>query len=95
MNSKTVEENVDKFVKSYISPDFSFRKYQKEIICSIIEDIAIKNTSTNRIIEAPTSSDKSLINIISACIIKKKNNKTSYILCSDLSLWEQYSKFIK
>ena len=42
MNSKTVEENVDKFVKSYISPDFSFRKYQKEIICSIIEDIVIK-----------------------------------------------------
>ena len=32
MNSKTVEENVDKFVKSYISPDFSFRKYQKEIM---------------------------------------------------------------
>ena len=31
MNSKTVEENVDKFVKSYISPDFSFRKYQKLI----------------------------------------------------------------
>ena len=95
MNSKTVEENVDKFVKSYISPDFSFRKYQKEIICSIIEDIAIKNINTNRIIEAPTGSGKSLINIISACVLALYYNKTSYILCSDLSLWEQYSKFIK
>ncbi len=60
------------------------------IIKSIINDD--RETS---IIEAPTGSGKSLLCIISAGVLLKYYNKKSYILCSDLYLWQQYVDIIE
>ena len=59
------------------------------IIKSIIND----NRETS-IIEAPTGSGKSLISIICAGVLSKYYKKESYILCSDLFLWQQYADVI-
>ena len=94
MISKTeIEYNVDEWVKTKISEKFKFRAYQKERIIDIIYNI-VNDKEHNQIIEAPTGSGKSLINIISAGVLADYYNKESYILVSDLYLLEQYETFI-
>lgn len=88
-----IEHNVEMFVKENFK-DFHFRQYQKEQICKII-DAVVNNKKLTYIIEAPTGSGKSFINIISAAVLAKYYNYKSYILASDLGLWEQYNTFIK
>lgn len=100
MNEKIVplqiiENQTKEWVSNYISPDFGFREHQLETISNIVSNIVNENINTHtQIIEAPTGSGKSLIVIISAGVLNKYYKKTSYILCSDLYLWEQYSSFI-
>ena len=60
----------------------------------VIKSILNDNRETS-IIEAPTGSGKSLISIISAGVLSKYYHKSSYILCSDLFLWQQYADFIQ
>ena len=88
-----IEDIVRTWVSSNISKDFKFRKYQLETIIYIIKSI-VNDMHETTIIEAPTGSGKSLICIIAAGVLSKYYNKSSYILCSDLFLWQQYREQI-
>ena len=72
--------------------DFSFREGQLDVVESIV-----LNATTNikhTVLEAPTGSGKSFIAILAAYVLYKDYNMTSYILVSDLSLFEQYENDI-
>lgn len=88
-------QQITNWVKDNISSDFTFRENQYEMIHNILSNIIKGNDSVpTHIIEAPTGSGKSLILIICAGVLADYYDKKSYILCSDLSLWKQYSDFI-
>lgn len=91
---KEIQDHVESWTKQNISSDFVFRKYQLETIVYIIKSIITDNHETT-IIEAPTGSGKSLICIIAAGVLSQYYKKTSYILCSDLFLWQQYADAIE
>lgn len=93
-NREEVEKKVEKFASENLGSDFKFRVHQKEAIVDIILNI-LNHEHKNYIVEAPTGSGKSLINIISACVLDKYYGLSSYILVSDLYLWEQYESFLK
>ncbi len=84
---------VDEWVKTKISSKFKFREHQKECIIRIIQNI-LNHKYQNYIVQAPTGSGKSLINMISAGVLADYFDVTSYILVSDLFLWEQYETFL-
>lgn len=90
-----IEQQIDNWVLNHIGNDFTFRKHQKESIISIIENIVSENPTHTHIVEAPTGSGKSLIVMIAAGVLAEQYGLWSYILCSDLYLWEQYAQFIK
>jgi Rad3-related DNA helicase len=87
-----INENIDTWTSNYLRR-FEFRQYQKEYIANIIYSIIANDKHVN-IVEAPTGSGKSIIVLITAGVLSTYYNKKSYILCSDLYLWEQYSKAI-
>lgn len=89
----TIVQNIQDWVSIHLK-NFTFREYQLETIHDIISSIILDHKN-NQIIEAPTGSGKSIICIISAGVLAEHYNMTSYILCSDLYLWEQYASFIK
>ena len=84
---------VEEWAYKRISPKFKFREHQKECIVRIIQNI-LNHKYQNYIIQAPTGSGKSLINMIAAGVLAEYFDVTSYILVSDLFLWEQYEKFL-
>ena len=84
----------NEWTKNKISKDFQFREHQLECIVRIIQNI-LNHQYQNYVIEAPTGSGKSLINMIAAGVLAEYFDITSYILVSDLFLWEQYEAFIK
>ena len=93
-----IKLNCKRFASLYIGDKFTFREHQLETIVDIIYNILSNNDEsdrTNQVIEAPTGSGKSIILIISAGVLLVYYKITSYILCSDLSLFEQYDRFIK
>lgn len=92
--NKIIANQVIKWTTEHISKDFEFRPHQLECIVNIIDNI-IEHRYSNYIVEAPTGSGKSLINIISAGVLADHYKMTSYILVSDLFLWEQYENFLK
>ena len=65
---KQIESLVKEWVCSKIDDKFEFREYQLECIVRVIKNILDHNYQ-NYIIEAPTGSGKSLINIISAGVL--------------------------
>lgn len=89
-----IKRNVDRFASDYLKAGFNFREGQREAIISILDNVLNDGNSTH-IIEAPTGSGKSLINIISAGVLDKYYGLRSFILASDLTLWDQYAEFIK
>lgn len=90
---KDVELYIDKWVLKYLGNDFVFRPNQKEIIIDIINNV-LDNSYKVYTIEAPTGMGKSLINIISAGVLWNYFKIKSYILCSDLFLYNQYVEFV-
>lgn len=94
INRKTVEGYILEWVNQKISNEFEFREHQFETIVDIIINI-LENGNKNYVVEAPTGAGKSLINIIAAGVLAEYFDLTSYILVSDLFLWEQYDKFIQ
>lgn len=94
INNKILERYVKEWVEEKIGKDFKFREYQFEAIIGILTNI-LNCGNHNYIIEAPTGSGKSLINIIAAGVLADYFEMSSYILVSDLFLWEQYDKFIQ
>lgn len=95
-NIKYTQEEIIQNIKNWVDTNlygFSFRKYQLESIYGLINNI-LNNKRETTIIEAPTGSGKSLICLITAGVLSKYYDKSSYILCSDLYLWKQYADFI-
>ena len=92
-NLDVIKNNILNWVEDNFGIDFEFRKYQLESIMFIIKSIITDDRETS-IIEAPTGSGKSLITIIAAGVLEKYYNLKSYILCSDLFLWQQYADVI-
>ena len=92
-DKESISQAIDIYVKERIGIDFEFRPYQKETIIDIIYNI-VNHQHRNYVVEAPTGSGKSLINIISAGVLWDFYKLTSYILVSDLFLWEQYDSFL-
>lgn len=88
-----IERNIREWVEDKIDRNFEFRKYQLECIINIIDNI-LSHGNHNYVVEAPTGSGKSLINMIAAGVLADYWEITSYILVSDLFLWEQYSDFL-
>lgn len=88
-----IKQNILDWTSTYISEQFTFRKYQLESIMFLIKSIISDNRETT-IIEAPTGSGKSFISLITAGVLDTYYGKKSYILCSDLFLWEQYREAI-
>lgn len=93
-DNDSIEDAVREWTERKIGKSFKFRKYQCEAIVKIIKNI-LDHKYQNYITEAPTGSGKSLINIISAGVLADYFDITSYILVSDLFLWEQYDNFLK
>lgn len=99
-NTEDIEHNIIEWVNNNIGEGFEFREHQLETIIDIIYNILNHDNEDHshdngcQIIEAPTGSGKSLINIISACVLDTYYNIHSYILASDLYLWQQYYDFI-
>lgn len=94
MNVESIEKNVESFVSRFLKAGFEFREHQKEIIISILDNI-LNGDNPCHVVEAPTGSGKSLINIICAGVLDKYYGRRSFILASDVSLWDQYAEFIK
>lgn len=94
ISKEQIEKYVEQWTLEKIGEEFKFRPHQKEAIVNVIENI-INHKHRNYIIEAPTGSGKSLINIISAGVLADFYEMDSYILVSDLFLWEQYENFLK
>lgn len=88
-----LEDNIKNWAYKNISEKFEFREHQFETIFNICKNI-LEDVNHTQIIEAPTGSGKSLMNIISAGVLADYYGKSSYILCSDLYLWKQYEDFI-
>lgn len=89
-----LERIVKEWTFEKINEKFEFRENQLECIVRIIKNI-LDHQYQNYVVEAPTGSGKSLINMISAGVLADYFSMTSYILCSDLFLWEQYENFLK
>ena len=95
VDRQTIENQIDDFVKDNFPDGFKFREHQKEKIIDIIYNIVGECENHNHVIEAPTGAGKSLIVIISAGVLARYHLLSSYILCSDLYLWDQYADVIK
>jgi len=95
MKVEITREKIENQVQEWVNNNlgiFSFREHQLEYIVNIIYSI-LNNNHVN-LVEAPTGSGKSIMVIIMAGVLNEYYEKSSYILCSDLYLWDQYSKAI-
>lgn len=88
-----MRDEITKYAKDLLGESFKFRPGQLEAIEKIVENVVddVKQT----VLEAPTGSGKSVIGIVAAYVLYRAYGKTSYILASDLSLFEQYERDIK
>ncbi|WP_296864654.1 helicase C-terminal domain-containing protein [uncultured Methanobrevibacter sp.] len=93
---RTILNNIIDWTHQRLSPNFNFHEYQLDVIADIIYNILNKEEEghENYILEAPTGSGKSIICIVSAGVLAEYYHMQSYILCSDLYLWQQYYDFI-
>lgn len=93
INQEELKHNIIEWTETHIGSSFEFREYQFDAVFDICLNV-LEGVNHNQIIEAPTGSGKSLLNIISAGVLAEYYGKTSYILVSDLYLWKQYEDFI-
>lgn len=98
ISDDVIYNEIDTYVLNVFGSSFEFRKHQREQIYKIIDNIVNDSkpaSHKNYVIEAPTGSGKSIIILTAAGILARYHDKSSYILCSDLFLWNQYETFIK
>ena len=88
-----IKNQILNWVQKNLGPDFVFRENQLTTIEKLIDD-KINNNIYHHIIEAPTGSGKSFINIVCAGVLWEYYKRKSYILCSDLYLYSQYIDII-
>lgn len=94
MKQEQIKLLVIEWANENLYNDFKFRPNQLETIVKIVFD-KVNNKAAHHIVQAPTGSGKSYINIIAAGVLFKYFNKQSYILCSDLYLFKQYVDMIE
>lgn len=85
-----IKQQATEWAKTFLSPDFEFRKYQLDAIAHVVQNTL--NKTKTLAMNAPTGSGKSLTAIIAAGVLWECYGKKSYILVSDLSLFEQYER---
>jgi len=93
MPKQTNDDLLDLFTNLHFSEDFEFRKYQREVIISILDFYDI-NPNGLYLLDAPTGSGKSVIGFCVAGVLSFKQ-KSGYLLASDIALQEQYEKDIQ
>ena len=93
MNNE-IEYNITRWAKANLGNDFEFRENQLEVITKIVKNCLNEDGKQSHLVQAPTGSGKSIILIVSACVLAELYEKESFLLCSDLSLWKQYDDFI-
>jgi len=79
----------DSFVKTRF-PDFKYRKGQRETVEDIIRSYNLDKNGVY-LLDAPTGTGKSLIGILFSAFMASRGKK-GYILTSDISLHEQYTR---
>jgi Rad3-related DNA helicase len=79
----------DSFVKSKF-PGFKYRKGQRETVEDIIKSYNLDKNAVY-LLDAPTGTGKSLIGILFSAFMASRGKK-GYILTSDISLHEQYTR---
>lgn len=96
ITKEIINSQLDEFIKIVYGEEnnFSFRPNQKETMVDLIYN-TLEGDQINQIIEAPTGTGKSIINLLSSTFLAHYYNKSSYILCSDLFLFSQYEDAIK
>ena len=82
----------DSFVKKQF-PEFEYRAGQRETVEDIIKSYNL-NKNGVYLLDAPTGTGKSLIGILFASFMSSRS-KSGYILTSDISLHEQYTRDFK
>lgn len=87
-NTVDVVSLCEEWAKNNLGEDFKFRPNQLESCTYIIQNV-LSNCKT-QVMNAPTGSGKSITAMICAGVLHKYFDKTSYILVSDLSLFDQY-----
>ena len=88
-----IKDNVEKWTHDNLGSKFAFRKGQLEAIVYIIDNILNRELETS-VLQMPTGSGKSLTCIIAAGTLAVYYKIRSYILASDLYLWQQYADAI-
>ena len=83
-----IVDKIEVRAKELFGKDFAFRPGQIDAIASIIDN-AVSNTK-HVVLEAPTGSGKSIVGLMAAYFLYKEHEMKSYILVSDLSLFDQY-----
>ena len=89
---QSLEQNIQDLAVELLGDNFKFRPHQLEAVKSIVENVMSDTKHT--VLEAPTGSGKSIIGMLAAYALHKLFNKSSYILVSDLSLYDQYENDI-
>ena len=88
-----LKQQAEEWAMQNIGKQFQFRKGQLESIVYTLNNILNRNIETS-VLQMPTGSGKSLTCIIAAGVLAKYYNMKSYILASDLYLWQQYADAI-
>ena len=84
---------VDRWSTKKFGPEFKYRPGQKDMIVDII--MSWSDGTKTAILDAPTGSGKSYIAMSIAGVLSEHFHKKGYILISDLSLIDQYTKDIE
>lgn len=90
-NDKEIEKIItecENWAKNNLNESFIFRDHQLEATVSIV--LRAINETKIQIMKAPTGSGKSIISMIAAGVLFEHYGLTSYILVSDISLFDQY-----
>ena len=90
----TLKQQAEEWATKNIGKNFQFRKGQLESIVYTLNNILNRNIETS-VLQMPTGSGKSLTCIIAAGVLAKYYGMKSYILASDLYLWQQYADMKK
>lgn len=94
MDKETIKSQIEKVAFDCMGENFEFRPNQLEAIVNIVHNI-VNSGNQNYVLEAPTGTGKSIINILAAKVLWEFYELKSHILCSDLSLFDQYEQFLK
>lgn len=89
-DTETLIQQITDWAHLHLDANFEFRHYQLEAIVAIVQNVL--NDVKAQAMNAPTGSGKSLTAIIAAGVLYEYYEKTSYILVSDLSLFNQYEQ---